>query len=127
VAVASGDGGAAGHLDVNLRFLNHGSRACYLYGSPGVSFVAGDKGVQVGFAATRQPRADGHKVTIPPGGYAISPLRITSTGPLEPCKPVSVRGLRVYAPDDTGSAFVPMAQQACSAAKQSQLAVQTVR
>jgi hypothetical protein len=120
-------GGAAGHTSVNLRFINGGIRACYLYGSPGVSFVAGEKGAQVGAAATRQPRAQGRKVTIPPRGYAISPLQITSNGPLEPCKPVQVRGLRVYAPDDTGATFVPMPQQACSAAKESQLAVQTVR
>lgn len=127
VAIASGEGGAAGHVIVNLRFINRGSRSCYLYGSPGVSFVAGDNGAQVGRAATRQPRAAGRKVTIPPGGYAYSPLRITSNGPLEPCKPVPVRGLRVYPPDDTGAAFVAMPQQACSAAAESQLDVQTVR
>ncbi|WP_279580025.1 DUF4232 domain-containing protein [Fodinicola feengrottensis] len=109
-----------------LRFTNTTKQSCYLWGSPGVSFVAGDKGTQVGPAAVRQPKAKGHKVTIPAGGYAISTLVITSNGPLQPCNLVQVRGLRIYPPDDYGAAFVAMSQQVCSNPKQSQLQVDTV-
>jgi hypothetical protein len=115
----AGDDGGSGMMKTgyNLRFTNRSQSACQLWGSPGVSFVTGDNGRQVGEPATRIERSQGKQVVLRPGATAASPLTITRTDPYPPerCVPVQVRGLRVYAPGDTASMFVDAPQQACSA------------
>jgi Protein of unknown function (DUF4232) len=115
----AGDDGGSGMMKTgyNLRFTNRSQSACQLWGSPGVSFVTGDDGRQVGEPATRTGRSQGKQVVLRPGATATSPLIITKTDPYPPerCVPVQVRGLRVYAPGDTASMFVDAPQQACSA------------
>jgi len=101
----------------NLRFTNRSSSECQLWGSPGVSFVTGDNGQQVGEPATRIDRSQGKQVVLKPGAVGSSPLTITNPTayPPERCVLVQVRGLRVYAPGDTASMFVDAPQQTCSA------------
>jgi len=115
----AGDDAGSGMMKTgyNLRFTNRSQSACQLWGSPGVSFVTGDDGRQVGEPATRIERSKGKQVVLEPGATAASPLTITKTDPYPPerCVPVQVRGLRVYAPADTASMFVDAPQQACSA------------
>lgn len=115
----AGDNGGSGMMKTgyNLRFTNRSQSACQLWGSPGVSFVTGDNGRQVGEPATRIERTQGKQVVLRPGATATSPLTITRTDPYPPerCVPVQVRGLRVYAPGDTASMFVDAPQLACSA------------
>ncbi|WP_215546831.1 DUF4232 domain-containing protein [Amycolatopsis sp. CA-230715] len=128
VSLTSGDGAGAGSTFPNLQFTNTGSRTCTLQGSPGVSFVTGTNGAQVGKPATREPKGKGKVVTLAPGKSAASPLKIARTEMYGPeCKPTDVRGLRVYAPGDTAAMFVEDAQQACSAANESQLSANVVR
>jgi Protein of unknown function (DUF4232) len=115
----AGDDAGTGMMKTgyNLRFTNRSQSACQLWGSPGVSFVAGDDGRQIGEPATRIERSQGKQVVLRPGATAASPLTITKSDPYPPerCVPVQVRGLRVYAPGDTASMFVDAPQQACSA------------
>lgn len=112
----------------NLRFTNRSRSACQLWGSPGVSFVAGDDGRQIGEPASRIERNEGKQVILPPGATAASSLSITrfDAYPAERCVPVQVRGLRVYAPGDTASMFVDAPQQSCSALGEPTMSVGTV-
>jgi hypothetical protein len=98
------------HTGLQLR--NAGSSPCALYGYPGVSWVAGADGHQVGAAATRQPNYSGteHTVTLAVGATASAPLDIVDAAVIPPssCKPVPVRGLRVYPPGQTAAMYLPL-------------------
>jgi hypothetical protein len=98
---------------IGLQFRNVGSSACTLYGYPGVSWVAGADGHQVGAPAVRQPDISGsaeQTVTLAPGALASAPLDIVDASVIPPsqCKPVPVRGLRVYPPGETAALFLSL-------------------
>jgi Protein of unknown function (DUF4232) len=127
VSLGEGDG-AAGSVYRPLIFTNTGSRTCELRGFPGVSYVAGDDGHQVGPAAAMSGER-GDQVPIPTGGTALAQLQLVNVQNYDPadCAPVPVRGLRVYPPGDTASLFVPMDGTGCSATPPGdQLSVQTI-
>jgi Domain of unknown function (DUF4232) len=117
VTAGSGDAGA-GHSFIPVVFTNSGAEPCTIAAYPGVSFVTGDDGRQVGDPATRVS-ASTPAVTLQPGQAASASLSITNPGVYDPaqCKPVAVRGLRVYPPNNTAAAFVPLSGnvQGCSA------------
>jgi hypothetical protein len=97
-----------------LQLKNIGSSACTLYGYPGVSWVAGADGHQVGAAAERQSDDSGsaeQTVTLAPGALASAPLDIVDAAVIPPseCKPVPVLGLRVYPPGEKAALFLPLA------------------
>jgi hypothetical protein len=98
------------HTGLQLR--NVGSSPCALYGYPGVSWVAGADGHQVGAAATREPNNSGSEgiAVLAPGALASAPLDIVDASviPSSSCKPVPVRGLRVYPPGQTAAMFIPL-------------------
>jgi hypothetical protein len=108
-------GGATSHHGDLLVFTNSSAHPCTLYGYPGVSFVAGDQGTQVGSAFTR---SGGTRKTIQlaAGARAHATVVLVTTEVFDAadCKPVPVRGYRVYPPDETASIFVSRPQQACS-------------
>jgi hypothetical protein len=113
LAVSLGGGAGAGmsqnHTGLQLR--NTGSSACTLYGYPGVSWVRGATGIQTGAAATRQADPNGTEkvVTLAPGALASAPLDIVDAAVIPPseCKPVAVRGLRIYPPGQKAALFLP--------------------
>lgn len=109
-------GGAAGSQGSFLIFTNTTSKTCSLYGYPGVSFVAGDQGTQVGDAFTRSEAAK-KTVNVSAGGSAHAQIVTVNWQNYSEgdCKPVSVRGFRVYPPDETAAVFVSQPQTACSA------------
>jgi hypothetical protein len=90
---------------------------CTLYGFPGVSFVAGDQGKQVGDAFTRVTGSSKKTVSVAPGKQANAQLVLVNPSVYEKsdCKPVAVRGFRVYPPEETAAVFVSASQTACSA------------
>jgi Protein of unknown function (DUF4232) len=108
--------GAAGTQYIALVFANKSDHKCTLYGYPGVSFVAGDSGTQVnkGFTRENSPKV---KVPLAPGAVAHATIAGHDVGFFDAaqCKPVSVRGYRVYPPDETKSLFVAAPGKACSA------------
>jgi len=122
--------GAAGSTYQPLVLTNTSSLACTLSGFPGVSFVTGDAGRQVGPAA-RRGGAAGTSVRLAPGAAASAQLQRTNTQVYDPasCKPVGVRGLRVYPPGQTAALFaaLPADAQACSAGSQTQLTIQALQ
>ncbi|MCM3503909.1 DUF4232 domain-containing protein [Curtobacterium sp. ODYSSEY 48 V2] len=107
-SVESGSGGAAGSTYVHLALRNTGSTTCTLQGWPGVSFVGGGSGEQIGAPATRDEASAHPTVTLAPGAVAVAPLRITQAEnyPTATCDPVSADGFRVYPPGSTESLFV---------------------
>jgi hypothetical protein len=112
---ASLGGGAGAGMSQNhtgLQLRNTGSSACTLYGYPGVSWVRGAQGLQTGAAAVRQPDPGGSEgvVTLAPGALASAPLDIVDAAVIPPseCKPVPVRGLRIYPPGQKAAIFLPL-------------------
>ena len=120
--------GTAGTTYRALVFTNTGQRSCVIQGFPGVSFVAGDDGHQVGLAASWDG-SKGSAVTVLPGKAATAPLGITNIGVFDEavCQPTALRGFRVYPPHSATAEFVPFATQACAGTTPSnQLKVRTV-
>jgi hypothetical protein len=109
--------GAAGTEYLALVFTNTSSRTCTLYGYPGVSWVAGDQGTQVGDPFQRGGTDKRATVTLTPGQAAHANLQMPNAGNYDDakCMPVSVRGLRVYPPDETVAVFVRLPSKQCSA------------
>jgi hypothetical protein len=128
LALGTGDAGA-GSVYRPLVFTNTGSATCELRGFPGVSYVAGDDGHQVGPAAAMSGDR-GDQVNIAPGKTAVAQLQLVNVQNFDAaaCSPTPVRGLRVYPPGDTASLFVAMDGTGCAGTPPDpQLSVQTVK
>lgn len=110
-------GGAAGTIYVAIDFTNVSGHTCTMYGFPGVSFVTGHPGSQIGAAATRQTTFPSQTVTLPAAGSAHAWLGITDTGNYPPsaCRPVTARTVRIYPPNQFAPLYVPFTTTACSA------------
>ena len=127
LSLGTGDA-ATGSVYRPLIFTNTSSHTCELRGFPGVSYVAGDDGHQVGPAADMSGERGG-QVAVAPGGRAQAQLQLVNVQNFDPaaCHPVPVRGLRVYPPGDTASLFVQMDGTGCSTPPPgNQLSIQTV-
>jgi hypothetical protein len=98
--------GTAGHLEYQIAFRNSSSASCGLTGFPGVSFVD-NAGSQIGVPAARSPLAFS-AVTLGAGGTAHAHLQVGDPSALNGCPPASPAAVRVYPPDQTVSADVPV-------------------
>lgn len=108
LSLLPGEGGAsAGHQHYTIQLTNRGASACTLDGHPGVSLVTGDSGQQLGAAAARE--GSPALVRLGPGASAYADLSVAQAGDYDSaqCQPQAAKGLRVYPPDQTASAFVP--------------------
>ncbi|WP_260212659.1 MULTISPECIES: DUF4232 domain-containing protein [unclassified Curtobacterium] len=124
-----GSGGAAGSVIVHLALQNTGSTTCTLQGWPGVSFVGGGNGSQIGAAATQEKNSPHPTVTLAAGQTAVAPLKIVQAGNYSKadCSPKTPDGFRVYPPGSEQSLFAKDADyQACSSADASLLSVQAL-
>ena len=120
--------GAAGSVYRPLVFTNRGTRVCELRGFPGVSYVAGDDGHQVGPAAVMVGDR-GPQVRIEPGRSAAAALQLVNVGAFDAaaCRPTPVRGLRVYPPGETAALFVQADGTGCAGTPPGpQLSVRTI-
>lgn len=126
VTIGGGSGGAAGSVITAVNFVNRGASTCTLDGHPGVSFVAGDDGHQVGNAAQRTGTPT--KITLKSGAFAHATLRVVQAADFDPatCQPVQARGFRVFPPDQTASTFVARPWTACAGRTVNQLTVSPV-
>ena len=125
-SIAPGGGGAAGHVQVTLVLTNNGATECSLQGWPGVSFVTGENGSQVGKAAEFDRSTPHPVITLTPGAKAAAPLQITQAlnYSSDQCNPQKPAGLRVYPPGSTSALFVPYtAMTACASDSVSLLTV----
>lgn len=114
VTLVNGDG-AAGTVYRYLKFTNTGAAKCVIQGYPGVSYVTGDDGRQVGQAAKRIP-PKGPPITLSTGESASVEVGFVNVGNFDPadCKPTPTRGLRIYPPHDTAAMFVPFKGTGCA-------------
>lgn len=112
LSFGAGDAGMSQQETV-LRFTNVGNTSCVIYGYPGVSYVAGPNGTQVGAPAQRSGPAR-PRIVLSPGQVASTVIHSVDVGVFDPnvCKPTAVRGFRVYAPGDTAAMFIPLANGA---------------
>lgn len=123
---------AAGSSYTPLQFTNISHSSCVLAGFPGVSYVAGSDGHQVGLPAQRSGQLGG-QFTLQPGRMAAAIVQQANTGNFDPaqCHAVPVRGLRVYAPDDTAAMYIPFPDNSTTACSVNpmgpQIFVQTVK
>lgn len=128
VSLKSGEA-AAGSTVRALVFTNTSTATCSLQGFPGVSYVTGSSGKQVGAAAGRSgPR--GTVVILRPGQQASATVRVANVHDFDPvaCRVTPVRGFRVYPPGSTAALFVPAAGTGCAGSvPAAQLLVQAVR
>ena len=118
VSRADTEAGGMGHAIVRLVFRNTSSHACWMKGYPGVSYVTGDDGHQVGGAARRdrdRPPSTA-RVWLIPNAHAYASLNQVNPHnyPSARCPPTTVRGMRVYPPNETSALYVPGKTQACA-------------
>lgn len=108
-SITFGGGGGAGSQYQNLALRNTGSASCTLQGWPGVSFVGGGNGKQIGAAATLDRGSAHPTVTLAPGATAYAALRIVQAANLAPgaCTEQTPDGFRVYPPGSKQALFVP--------------------
>lgn len=106
-------GAAAGSRYELLTFRNTSTSTCTVDGHPGVSFVGGGNGTQLGVAAEQAGAA--HVVRLAPGTSATALLRIANAYNYDAasCAPTTSDGFRVYPPDWRVSVFVPFRTDAC--------------
>ena len=117
VSLASNQGGgAAGSTYLPINFTNTSSAACSLYGFPGVSFVTGLSGSQIGAAATRAPSVSSVPVTVDAHATAHAWLQVVQAGnyPASSCHPVTAHWLKVYPPGSTAASYISHTFPACS-------------
>ncbi|TDD37946.1 DUF4232 domain-containing protein [Saccharopolyspora elongata] len=123
-------GAAAGTAYRPLIFTNTSGHRCVIQGFPGVSYVGGNDGHQVGAAASRVDEK-GPPITLEPGEQASAVIGYVAVENYEPenCRPEPVRGLRIYPPQETASMYIEFdyAETGCTNDKVHQLSVQTMK
>lgn len=124
-------GVAAGSSYYPINFTNISNHTCTLYGYPGVSFVTGPSGSQIGKAAQRNSAVAATIVTLPPGGVAHATLQVASADNYSPsaCQPVTAHWLRIFPPDQFSAIYASLTVKACSARHHigSQISVYVIR
>jgi hypothetical protein len=109
-------GAAAGSSYVGLDFTNISTHSCVMFGYPGVSWVTGMRGSQIGDAAARTTGFPSVTVTLAPSGAAHAWLQIADAGNFaaSSCHPVAAHWLRIIPPDQYHSLYAKFNSLACS-------------
>ena len=76
-------GAAAGSTYYPLNLTNTSKTSCYLFGYPGVSFVTGPSGSQIGEPASRNPAVAPRTVVLNPGGTAHVTVQVVERAELQ--------------------------------------------
>jgi hypothetical protein len=122
---------AAGSTYYPLNFTNRSTKACEMYGYPGVSFVtaASGAGRQIGAAALRSTAFTKLAVRLAPGASAHAWLKVTVAAnyPASTCDPVTADWLKVYPPEETVAGYVSQTFSACGSADAPLLAILPIR
>ncbi|SEP49452.1 DUF4232 domain-containing protein [Amycolatopsis saalfeldensis] len=128
LSLGQGDSGAgSSYRPLNIK--NTSGKPCTIQGFPGVSYVGGDNGQQVGPPAFRAGEK-GAAVKLNPGQSAAADIQFVQVRNFDPavCKPTPVKGLRVYLPQETASNFIADPGTGCAGGNLpgNQLSVKTV-
>jgi hypothetical protein len=127
LSLADGDDGE-GMWQQGVVFTNVSGHSCTIQGFPGVSYVTGDDGAQVGAPAARKG-SGGETIRLANGQTALSWVGFVNVGNYDPaeCRPADTRGLRVYPPGETRSTFVALQRTGCGNDKVEQLFVKALQ
>ena len=128
IRYADDEGGAgAGSVTGTFTFTNTGTTACTLAGFPGVSYVGGGNGTQVGEPATRTSDAVRSRRLEPDTSVKAALRRTQPRNYGEECQQAPVDGFRVYPPGSTEAALVTFPTQGCRSTSVPLLQVGPVR
>jgi hypothetical protein len=116
-------GAAAGSTYYPLNLTNTGSSSCSLFGYPGVSWVSGPSGSQIGQPATRNPVLTPATVVLAPGQTAHVTIQVVDAGNYDKstCQPVTAHWLKIFPPGQFTALYVKFSAQTCSAKLPSKL------
>jgi hypothetical protein len=108
--------GAAGSVYYPLEFTNISGLTCDMYGYPGVSFVSGPAGGELGGPAVRNSTFGPSVVRLAPGTVAHASVQVVvaQNYPTARCKPVTAHWLRVYPPGQFTPRYVALTAQTCT-------------
>jgi Protein of unknown function (DUF4232) len=108
--------GTAGSAYQVIVLANVSDKTCALYGYPGVSFVAGVGGSQIGKDAARDRTTAPKVVTLAPGQRGSFALRVVDTAalPAAGCDPVTAHWLKIFPPENTAAVYVGYTAHACA-------------
>jgi hypothetical protein len=119
VSVSRSGGVAAGSSYYPIVFTNVSAASCTLYGYPGVSFVTGAGGSQIGIPATENPAHPRKLITLSPGQAGHAELQVVDAQNYPPadCGVVTAHWLKVYPPNQTAPVYASFTAQACTKAR----------
>jgi Protein of unknown function (DUF4232) len=108
--------GAAGSTFIPIVFTNTSGSSCSLFGYPGVSFVTGQGGSQIGSAASRDTTQPAQNIVLAAGGVAHATLRVVQAGnfPAAGCKPVTATELKIFPPGQTDPLYLSFSSPTCA-------------
>ena len=108
--------GTAGSAYQVIVLANVSGKTCALYGYPGVSFVSGVGGSQIGKDAARDRATAPTVVTLAPGQRGSFALRVVDAGalPAASCDPVTANWLKIFPPENTAALYVGYTAHACA-------------
>jgi len=108
--------GTAGSAYQVIVLANVSGKTCALYGYPGVSFVSGTGGSQIGKDAARDRAVAPRVVTLAPGQRGSFALRVVDAAalPAANCDPVTVHWLKIFPPENTAALYVGYTAHACA-------------
>jgi Protein of unknown function (DUF4232) len=109
-------GAAAGSTFYPMNFTNTSKSSCYMFGYPGVSFVTGPSGSQIGQPASRNPAVAPSTVILPPGGTAHVTIQVVDAlnYSKSTCQPVTAHWLKVFPPGQFTALYVKFSALTCS-------------
>ena len=118
-------GAAAGSTYYPLNLTNTSKSSCYLFGYPGVSFVTGPSGSQIGQPASRNPAVAPRTVILPAGGTAHVTIQVVDAlnYSKSQCQPVTAHWLKVFPPGQFTALYIKFTAMTCSAKLPSKLGV----
>jgi Protein of unknown function (DUF4232) len=125
VVNTSRGGAAAGSTYYPLNLTNTSKSSCYLFGYPGVSFVTGPSGAQIGEPASRNPAVAPRTVILPAGGTAHVTVQVVDAlnYSKSACKPVTAHWLKVFPPGQFTALYIKFKATTCSAKLPAKLGV----
>jgi len=131
LAVKLGAGnGAAGSTFIPIVFTNTTGSSCSMFGYPGVSFVTGQGGSQIGSAAMRDSTQPARTIVLAAGGVAHATLRVVQAlnFPTAACKPVTANTLKIFPPGQTDPLYIAFTAMTCASTSPAEqvLFVQTI-
>jgi hypothetical protein len=109
-------GAAAGSTYYPLNLTNTSKSSCYLFGYPGVSFVTGPSGSQIGEPASRNPAVAPRTVIVAPGGTAHVTVQVVDAlnYSKSDCQPVTAHWLKVFPPGQFTALYIKFTATTCS-------------